>query len=347
MWDDISTFFKPPKKYASDFGNYRSPLLFGDGREVKTASQWKRRRKEILDYWHRVMGPWPAFLRAPKIVCRSAKRIGGVTRHTALVEVAADWPMWRGYLLVPEGAKKRAAVLGVYYDAETLIGKAGGPRRDFCLQLAKRGFVTLALGCEPNQQYFPSVRNAQLQPCSFHGFLAAACHNAMAGLPEVDPARIGIVGHSYGGKWSMFGSCLYDKFACAAWCDPGIVFDESMPGANYWDVWYLGYERKNRRPPWSPPSKKHPRTGAYRKLVEDGRDLHELHALMAPRPFLVSGGVCDPSRRWRALNHSVEVNRLLGFNNRVAMTNRRNHSPSAKSNEQLYAFLKYFLMGER
>lgn len=25
----------------------------------------------------------------------------------------------------------------------------------------------------------------------------------------------------------MFASCLYDKFACAAWSDPGIVFDET------------------------------------------------------------------------------------------------------------------------
>ena len=38
--------------------------------------------------------------------------------------------------------------------------------------------------------------------------------------------RIGIVGHSFGGKWSLFASCLYEKFACAAWSDAGIVFDE-------------------------------------------------------------------------------------------------------------------------
>ena len=27
-------------------------------------------------------------------------------------------------------------------------------------------------------------------------------------LPEVDPKRIGVMGHSYGGKWAMFASCL-------------------------------------------------------------------------------------------------------------------------------------------
>ena len=41
---------------------------------------------------------------------------------------------------------------------------------------------------------------------------------------------------------------------------------------------------------------------------------------MAPRPFLVSGGSEDPPARWKALNHAVAVNKLLGHENRVAMT---------------------------
>jgi hypothetical protein len=78
-------------------------------------------------------------------------------------------------------------------------------------------------------------------------------------------------------------------------------------------------------------------------MIEEGRDLHELHALMAPRPFLVSGGSEDPPERWKALNHTVAVNRLLGSENRVAMTNRKGHSPTPESNEQMYAFFEHFL----
>jgi hypothetical protein len=91
------------------------------------------------------------------------------------------------------------------------------------------------------------------------------------------------------------------------------------------------------------PSKDNPRTGAYKKMVETGRDLHELHALIAPRPFLVSGGSEDPPSRWLALNHAVAVNKLLGQSNRVAMTNRPGHTPTDESNAQLYAFFEYFL----
>jgi hypothetical protein len=64
---------------------------------------------------------------------------------------------------------------------------------------------------------------------------------------------------------------------------------------------------------------------------------------MAPRPFLVSGGAEDSPERWKALNHSIAVNRLLGYENRVAMTNRKTHDPTEESNEQIYGFFEHFL----
>ena len=79
--------------------------------------------------------------------------------------------------------------------------------------------------------------------------------------------------------------------------------------------------------------------------VAAGRD-PELHALMAPRPFLVSGGTADLPERWAALNHSIAVNKLLGFEHRVGMTNRDEHSPSEKANEQVYRFFEWWLRAD-
>jgi hypothetical protein len=140
----------------------------------------------------------------------------------------------------------------------------------------------------------------------------------------------------------MFASCLYDKFACAAYSDPGIVFDETRPNVNYWEPWYIGWQAGSPRQP-GVPTQDNPRTGPYKMLYETGHDLHELLALMAPRPLLVSGGAEDSPRRWKALNHAGAVNRLLGFENRVAMTNRQGHDPTEQSNEQLYLFFEHFL----
>jgi hypothetical protein len=64
---------------------------------------------------------------------------------------------------------------------------------------------------------------------------------------------------------------------------------------------------------------------------------------MAPRPFLVSGGAEDRPQRWKPLNHAIAVNKLLGYTDRVAMTNRKGHSPTPQSNEQIYLFFERFL----
>jgi hypothetical protein len=58
---------------------------------------------------------------------------------------------------------------------------------------------------------------------------------------------------------------------------------------------------------------------------------------------LVSGGAEDRPERWKALNHVVAVNRLLGFENRVAMTSRSGHSPTEESNEVLFLFFEHAL----
>src|SRR5207253_3254269 len=189
-----------------------------------------------------------------------------------------------------------------------------------------------------------TTEKCRIQPLSFHAYEAANCYNALANLPYVDAKRIGVVGHSYGGKWSMFAGCLYDKFACTATSDPGIVFDEKRGNVNYWEPWYLGFDpalKEQRKA--GIPNEKNPRTGPYKKLVEDGHDLHELHALMAPRPFFVSGGSEDPIERWKALNHTVAVNKLLGFENRVGLTTRKDHRPTEDSNERLYEFFEWAL----
>jgi hypothetical protein len=77
--------------------------------------------------------------------------------------------------------------------------------------------------------------------------------------------------------------------------------------------------------------------------LDEGRDLHELHTLICPRPFFVSGGSEDTPERWPALNHAIAVNRMLGFENRVGMSNRPAHPPTEESSMQIYAFFQHFL----
>jgi hypothetical protein len=341
----LAPHFKPPAEYANQFGDYKSPLRFNDGSEVKTADDWKRRRQEILKTWNDLMGPWPERIANPKLEVIEKEHIDTCTRQHIRLEVAPGKLTEDAYLLIPDGQGPFPAVVVVFYDAATGVGLGKKTMRDFALQLTRRGFVTLSLGSAP-ETYYPNPEACKLQPLSYHAYVASNCRTALANRSDVDPKRIGIVGHSYGGKWAMFASCLDDQFACAAWSDPGIVFDEKRSNVNYWEPWYLGFEPGAKRKPGIP-TERNPRTGPYKKMIEQVRDLHELHALMAPRPFLVSGGSEDLVERWKPLNHSIAVNKLLGYENRVGLTLRKGHDPTEESNEQIYAFFEHFLKSDK
>src|SRR5262245_32481347 len=355
LWKKLEPFAQPPEEFAGKFGAFRSPLQFADGSIAKTAADWTRRRGEILKTWHKRLGPWPPLIDRPVIKKLEKVERDGYTEYKVQVQASPEGKWVDGYLLVPKGAGPFPAVVVPFYEPLTSIGRdpkgRGVGTHDYGLQLVKRGFVTLSIGTpgsldklggDTRDALTKAGEELRRQPLTLLAYVAANCLTALAQLPEVDPDRIGIIGLSYGGKWSMFASCLDERFACAVWSDPGIVFNEKDSNVNYWEPWYLGFDPNAKRKP-GVPSPANPRTGLYKEMVEAGEDLIDLHALMAPRPVLVSGGVQDPPRNWLALNHLVAVNTLLGHKDRAFLTSRKTHVPTAAALELELAFLEYFL----
>jgi len=339
--DSLAALFHPPPALASDFGSYRSLLIFEDGTPVRTATDWPRRRAEIRQLWENEIGRWPPLLPKPALKILGTTNRGGFVQHSIRLETAPGQHL-AGYLLQPPGPGPFPAVFVPYYDPETSVGLSSNKLRDFAVQLTQRGFVSLSIGSPGGDARRPDTAGADCQPLHFLGSVAANAHTALAALPQVDSRRIGIAGHSYGGKWAMFAACFDDRYACAAWSDPGIGFDDARPSINYWEPWYLGRDPSLSREPGLPTAA-NPATGAYLRLRAAGRDLHEVQALMAPRPFLVSGGEEDGPGRWRLLNRVNEVYALIGAINRVALSNRPGHDPTLESNEQIYRFFERFL----
>src|SRR5262249_51763982 len=149
----IAKYFTPPAEYAKDLGNYRSPLKFDDGSEVKTAEDWKKRREEILKNWHEMMGPWPALIEKPKFEYLEKEDRDGIVQHHVRIETAPKRSVDDAYLLVPPGKGPFPAVIVVFYEAKTGIGLGKNKMADFALQLAKHGFVALSVGGDPNTYY--------------------------------------------------------------------------------------------------------------------------------------------------------------------------------------------------
>jgi len=200
-WARLAPFFSPPLEFADRYGAYPSPLKFYDGRPLANPSEWPRRRREILAKWHELMGAWPQLLAKPPIEFLGRTHCENFTQYQVKVEIAADY-FTSGYLLVPDGVGPFPAAFVPYYDPETSIG-IKGELRDFAHQLAKRGFVTLSIGSPGGDARTPDLGQATCQPLSFLAYVAANCHAVLASQPGVDAARIGVVGHSYGGKWAM------------------------------------------------------------------------------------------------------------------------------------------------
>jgi hypothetical protein len=337
--------FEPPPGWEAWPQPRRSLLEFGEGSRVERREDWGRRRAEILEDWKRHLGEPPPLLDEPRVEIVAEERRENFRQLRVRVETARG-RMSEGYLLVPDGEGKRPGVVVPYYEAETSIGRGRAGLRDFGYELARRGFVTLSIGSPGGDARRPPMEGVECQPLLYLGSMAANAGRALGRMSEVDARRIGVVGHSYGGKWAMFAAAFYDEvFATGVWSDPGIMFDEGRPNVNYWEHWYLGHEFGGvelRRA--GLPSLENPRRGAYARLVEGGHDLHEVQALLVPRPFLVSGGAEDPPERWGALGEIRGLYSIFGVEHGVAMTNRAGHDPTFESNEEIYLFLEGVLL---
>lgn len=355
LWKELGPFTQPPAEFAGKFGPYKSPLEFADGSIAKTPADWAKRRAQISKTWHDRLGPWPPLVKKPVVKKLETVERDGYTEHRVQVQASPDGKWVDGYLLVPKGPGPFPAVVVPFYEPLTSIGRGAKGRgvgtHDYGLQLVKRGFVTLSIGTpgsldklggDTRDALVNAGKELRRQPLTLLAYVAANCLTALAQMPEVDATRIGIIGLSYGGKWSMFASCLDERFACAVWSDPGIVFNEKDSNVNYWEPWYLGFDPKVQRKP-GVPSATNPRTGLYKELIDGGHDLVDLHALMAPRPVMVGGGVQDPPKNWIALNHLIAVNKVLGKKDNVALTARTTHVPTPEALELEVGFLEYFL----
>jgi len=123
--------------------------------------------------------------------------------------------------------------------------------RDFAYQLAKRGFVTLAIGSPGGDARQPVTGEARCQPLSTWPTSPRTApgprQSARSGR-RADRGRRPFV-------WREVGDvCRVPErpFCLRVWSDPGIAFDEKRANVNYWDPWYLGAQPGRRVRPACP-----------------------------------------------------------------------------------------------
>ncbi|EDY19100.1 putative sialidase [Chthoniobacter flavus Ellin428] len=342
---DISSAFEPPQEWQDKFGAYRSSLLSYDGTPVTKAEKWPARRAEILQRWQEILGPWPQLDAKPRYTIVETREENGSVEKRIDIDLP---PRQTGHavLTIPKGAQHCGAVLVLSADDEA-AGQGVHATADLARGLAERGFITLLIGPPGGNPRKPETEGVECQPLMYLAYVAAVCANVLADQPEVDATKIGVVGHAFAGKWAMFASCFCERFACAVWSEAAIVIDPRKASANYGDPWFLGrFIGTVRAAPRRDDD--HPRIGAFAAIYNAGLNLNDLHALMAPRPLLVMAGTkrlpslaitsADDEGRWTVLNHTIAVNRLLGYDHRVGMLNHASHEMTPEWKAQIARF---------
>ncbi len=323
---------QPPVRLPADAPRL-APLLVDDaGRPIATLEAWRRRREQIRRWWLDFL-KLPAVERKapPALAVLDEDRPEGAVRQLVRYDVEPGLAV-EAYLLRPASAEgKRPGVVVFHSTVNCSIrqpaGVEGEREKAFGLQMARRGWVAFC----PRNFLWPENRRMATneEVARFRArhpgskgmakmlFDAIVAVDILAGLPGVDPNRLGAAGHSLGAKEVLYLAALDERIKAAASSEGGI----GIAFSNWSDPWYLGEQVR--------------RSGF-------GHEHHELLALVAPRAFLLlGGGAADGARSWPFIEAVLPVWRLYGGAAPVGLFNHdKGHSVPPEAQSRIYGWLE-------
>ncbi|MFD2890180.1 alpha/beta hydrolase family protein [Chitinophaga cymbidii] len=291
----------------------------GDHQPVKTKSDWTIKRAQILDSMQQVMGPLPAIdhRKAPQMEIKSSEKRNGYTRlEIRFLAAPGEWVP--AYLYIPEqqGAIRKLPAMLVLHGTgapgkKIVDGASPKPNRAHARELAERGYVVIA----PD---YPGM--GDLADHDFHSdryqsgtmkalFSHIRCIDLLASRNDVDPERIGVLGHSLGGHNAMFAAAF----------DKRLKVVVASCGWTKFDHYNIGEEASKRYGgrlgPWA--------QDRYMPLIRDRYklenipfDFPEVIAAIAPRAFFsnspVKDGNFDVEGVKKGIREAAEVYQFLG-----------------------------------
>lgn len=254
---------------------------------VRAAADWAKRRAHILAHMQEVMGPLPAADRKVPLdvqTVEETKTDKFIRRKvTIAVEKGDRLP---AFLLIPRDAKAKSAAVLCLHPTNPALGKkvvvGEGPKEDraYALHLAELGYVTLAPDYLNSGDYkYDTYKNGYASATMKGIWNHMRCIDFLQSLPEVDPERIGVIGHSLGGHNSMFVAVFDERIKCVVSNCGFCSFRTYMKG----DL--TGWSHDGYMP--------RIRTVFERKPEKMPFEFTEVVAALAPRAFLASAPIKD------------------------------------------------------
>lgn len=177
---------------------------------IHTRAEWRMAREKILANMKLVMGGLPKQKRPPVKIIRVHGEEARAFYRVKIKYLSEGDDYVPARLLIPHKRARRAPALLCLHQT-TRIGKdepaglGGNPNLHYAAELAERGYVTLA----PD---YPYLGENSFDPYK-HGYVSCTMKgivnhiravDVLQSLPEVDPNRIGSIGHSLGGHNTLF-----------------------------------------------------------------------------------------------------------------------------------------------
>ncbi|HZK81635.1 MAG TPA: alpha/beta fold hydrolase [Humisphaera sp.] len=289
----VAAMAAPPGKEDAVPSSYHTRVMAyhdeqGHENPVRTPEDWRRRRREILAGFQAVAGPLPDRANLPPLDIKITEevKLDGTTRQTIQFVGQKDAHRIPAYLYIPTPApsgKKLPAILALHPTStlgkDEIAGK-GKPNREYGLELARRGYVVLCPDYPSFGDYPCDFTDPQYASGTMLGiFNHMRCVDLLQSLPQVDPQRIGVIGHSLGGHNAMFVALFDDRIkvivSSCGW----------TPFADYYAGKIAG---------WTSP-RYMPRLRDVYHLDAQAVpfDFYEVVAAMAPRPFFSNSPLHD------------------------------------------------------
>lgn len=270
----------------------------GVEKAVKNESDWKYKRQQILNHMQLAMGRLPDRANLPPF---NVKIINSVkednhTRYEISFTVAENEDL-TALLYVPDqnGKPKKLPAMLVLHGTDALgkyvvSGKSAKPNRSYAIELAQRGYVVIA----PDYPSFGGASNYDFEKDRYESgtmkaiFNHMRCVDLLQSRKDVDPERIGVIGHSLGGHNAMFVGAF----------DPRLKVIVSSSGWTMFENYNIGTEGTKKYGgtlgPWA--------QDRYMPLIRDKYNLDaakvpfnfdEVIAALAPRPFFSNSPIND------------------------------------------------------
>lgn len=270
----------------------------GKEQPVSNVQDWSKKRLQVLDSLQAAMGALPSFAGLPAfdLQVKDSLHQPSYTRYTINFLVATNERL-PAYLYIPlhkYNQPKLPAMLALHETDSLGKGSVDGQGHNLNLayakELAQRGYVVIA----PDYPSFGDLKGCDFRRSRYQSgtmksiFDDMRCVDLLLTRSDVDPERIGIIGHSLGGHSALFAAAF----------DTRLKVVVSSCGWTLFDNYNIGKEAEQiyggRLGPWA--------QDRYMPLLKNKYhldpakmpfDFDEVIAAIAPRPFFTNSPLKD------------------------------------------------------